>query len=113
MATITKKRLIHSIAKRLGIHHADVRNVVQAFLDQIVDCLSNHDRLEFRDFGVLEVVIRKEKVGRNPKNASVPITIPERKAVKFTAGKRMKDLIESGPSGITLEDFEEMEDEEE
>ena len=37
--------------------------------------------------------------GRNPKNASVPIVIPERRAVKFTPGKKMKGLIEHGTSG--------------
>jgi integration host factor subunit beta len=105
MATITKKRIIHAVAKRLGLHHADVRNVVQTFLDVTIDCLGNHDRLEFRDFGVFEIVTRKEKIGRNPKNARVPITIPERKAGKFTAGKRMREVVENGPTGHSIEDI--------
>jgi nucleoid DNA-binding protein len=50
--------------------------------------------LEFRDFGVFEVVVRKQKVGRNPKNALVPIIIPARPAVKFTPGKKMRKRIE-------------------
>jgi len=64
----------------------------------MTEYLSDGDRLEFRDFGVFEVVKRKQKIGRNPKNASVPIVIPERRAVKFTPGKRMKHLIEKGES---------------
>jgi integration host factor subunit beta len=40
------------------------------------------------------VVERKQKIGRNPKNAAVPIVIPARKAVKFTPGKKMRKLIE-------------------
>jgi len=40
------------------------------------------------------VVQRKQKIGRNPKNAAVPIVIPSRMAVKFTPGKRMKQVIE-------------------
>ena len=51
-------------------------------------------RIEIRDFGVFEVVQRKQKIGRNPKNASVPILIPARKAVKFTPGKKMRKLID-------------------
>ena len=94
MATITKKKLIQVISQELGLHPNDVRNVVQSFLDRMTDYLANGDRLEFRDFGVFEIVTRKQKVGRNPKNASVPIIIPERLAVKFTAGKKMKKLIE-------------------
>jgi len=94
MATVTKKRLIQQISQKRGLHPNDVRNVVQAFLDAMTDTLSEGDRLEFRDFGVFEVVERKQKIGRNPKNAAVPIVIPPRKAVKFTPGKKMKKLIE-------------------
>ena len=94
MATITKKKLIQNISQKRGMHPNDVRNVVQEFLDAMTDTLSHGDRLEFRDFGVFEVVERKQKIGRNPKNAAVPIVIPARKAVKFTPGKKMRKLIE-------------------
>lgn len=95
MGTITKKNLIHKISQKKGIHPNDVRVVVQAFLDEMTDVLMRGDRLEFRDFGVFEIVERKEKIGRNPKNPSVPIKIPARRAVKFTPGKKMKQQIET------------------
>ncbi|MCB1112600.1 MAG: integration host factor subunit beta [Chlamydiales bacterium] len=94
--TMTKKKLINSIAQEKGIHPSDVRHVIQAFLDKMTHSLAEGDRLEFRDFGVFEVVKRKQKIGRNPKNAAVPIIIPERNAVKFTPGKKMRHLIEGG-----------------
>jgi len=94
MATVTKKKLIQTISQSKGLHPNDVRNVIQAFLDAMTDSLSQGDRLEFRDFGVFEVVERKQKIGRNPKNAAIPIIIPARKAVKFTPGKKMRKLIE-------------------
>lgn len=94
MSTITKKKLVQIISQELGLHPNDVRNVIQAFLDRMTDYLANGDRLEFRDFGVFEIVERKQKIGRNPKNAGVPIVIPARSAVKFTAGKKMKKMIE-------------------
>ncbi len=92
--TITKKKLINSISQEKGIHPQDVRHVIQAFLDKMTDCLSDGNRLEFRDFGVFEVVERKQKIGRNPKKAADPIIIPARNAVKFTPGKNMKKRIE-------------------
>lgn len=94
MATITKKKLIQNISQARGLHPNDVRNVIQAFLDAMTDTLSQGDRLEFRDFGIFEIVERKQKIGRNPKNAAIPIVIPARKAVKFTPGKKMRKLIE-------------------
>lgn len=102
MATITKKKLIQVISQNRGVHPNDVRNVVQSFLDVMTEYLAKGDRLEFRDFGVFEIVERKQKIGRNPKNASVPIIIPARLAVKFIPGKKMRKLIEKErktPSG--------------
>lgn len=93
--TTTKKKLIHSISQEKGIHPSDVRHVIQAFLDKMTESLRDGDRLEFRDFGVFEVVERKQKIGRNPKKADEPIIIPARNAVKFTPGKKMRKLVES------------------
>lgn len=98
MATMTKKNLVQKISQSLGLHPNDVRNVMQAFLDEMTQSLADGYRLEFRDFGVFEIVQRKQKIGRNPKNASVPIVIPPRKAVKFTPGKKMRKIVEEESS---------------
>lgn len=94
-STTTKKKLIQSIAQEKRIHPSDVRHVVQAFLDKMTERLKAGDRLEFRDFGVFEVVERKQKIGRNPKKAAEPIVIPARNVVKFTPGKKMRRLVET------------------
>jgi integration host factor subunit beta len=101
--TVTKKQLIHHISQEKGIHPNDVRHVIQAFLDKMTECLSQGNRLEFRDFGVFEVVKRKQKIGRNPKNAAVPIVIPARSAVKFTPGKKMRFSIEAELEELSLQ----------
>jgi nucleoid DNA-binding protein len=93
--TMTKKKLIQTISQDKQMHPNDVRQVVQSFLDQMTESLAEGNRLEFRDFGVFEVVRRRQKIGRNPKNAAVPIVIPARYAVKFTPGKKMRKLIET------------------
>lgn len=93
-STVTKKSLISSISQEKEIHPNDVRHVIQAFLDKMTECLAQGSRLEFRDFGVFEVVMRKQKIGRNPKRAAEPIIIPPRKVVKYTPGKKMRKLIE-------------------
>jgi len=101
-STMTKKKLISTISQDKGIHPNDVRHVIQAFLDKMTECLQEGKRLEFRDFGIFEVVSRKEKIGRNPKNPSVPVIIPARPAVKFTPGKKMKFLIEKKETEKTV-----------
>lgn len=96
-STATKKKLIMAIAQEKQIHASDVRHVIQAFLDKMTESLKQGERLEFRDFGVFEVVERKQKIGRNPKRADEPILIPARYAVKFTPGKKMRELVATLP----------------
>lgn len=93
--TVTKKKLINMISQETNLHPNEVRQVIQSFLDKTTASLSKGERLELRDFGVFEVVTRRRKIGRNPKNPNKEIIIPERSAVKFTAGKKMKRLIET------------------
>lgn len=94
--TITKKKLINLISEENEINPNDVQHVIQAFLDKMTDYLAEGHRLEFRDFGVFEIVERKQKIGRNPKKADEDIVIPPRKVVKYTAGKKMRLLISAG-----------------
>ncbi len=103
MGTITKKKLINTISQRNSLHPNEVRIVVQSLLDSLTKYLAEGDRIELRDFGVFEVVTRKQKIGRNPKNASVPIVIPERKAVKFVPGKNMKELVSKSAQPVSPE----------
>ena len=91
--TVTKKRLITEISKEQKMHPKDVKLVLQAALDKVVESLANGDRLEIRNFGVFETVDRKGKIGRNPKEPEKEIPIPPRKAVKFSPGKEMKEKI--------------------
>ena len=90
----TKKQMIQKISHDENFVLKEVRLVVQAFIDNMINSLQKGERVEFRDFGIFEVVVRKQKIGRNPKKASESIVIPEHKVVKFTASKKMSDLIE-------------------
>jgi len=93
MATITKQKVIQRIARQTGMRPAEVRMVIQGFLDGITEDLTNGDRIEFRDFGVFEFVVRKQKIGRNPKRPKIAVLIPEQKRVKFSIGKKLKEKV--------------------
>ncbi len=95
MANVTKKKLIQVVSRDCGVHPSDVKKIVQSFLDRLIDFLASGDRIEFRDFGIFEVVKRKSKIGRNPKKASVSIVIPECMVVKFTSGKKMSAMVKN------------------
>jgi nucleoid DNA-binding protein len=93
MKTITKKQIVHEIARREKMDPKEVQRVVQEFLDSVTENLAEGNRFEFRDFGVFEIVRREKKIGRNPKAPRTPIVIPARNAVKFTPGRKLKNLI--------------------
>jgi len=46
---------------------------------------------------VFKIEIRKARIGRNPKDPSVDISIPARKVVKFRSGKEMKNQLWASP----------------
>lgn len=89
---VQKKEIISAISREEKVCPAHVGSVVNAFLKKIIENLSEGNRLEFREFGIFEVVVRKQRVGRNPQKASKTIVIPERNMVKFTPGSRMKTM---------------------
>lgn len=90
---LTKRDLVVRISEETGLIQQDVYNVIQKTLDYIVESLAKGESIEFRNFGVFEVCTRKQRIGRNPNKPEQIVTIPERKVVKFKAGKVMKQLI--------------------
>ncbi|MFA6175138.1 MAG: HU family DNA-binding protein [Phycisphaerae bacterium] len=92
MTTITKKELIDRIAEQTQAKRVVVKRIVQSFLDEIVLELSRGNRLEFRDFGVLEVRTREARVAQNPKTLE-RVKVPAKRTVKFKMGRLMKEKL--------------------
>ena len=90
---MTKRDLVVRISKETGIIQEDVYTVIQKTLDYITEALTQGKHVEFRDFGVFEVHLRKSRIGRNPNKPDHVVQIPERKVVKFKPGKKMKALV--------------------
>ena len=98
MGTTTKKELVDRIAELTGMRRTDVRDIVQLFLDGMVEELADGNRLEFRDFGVFEVKHRAARIAQTPKTLE-PVPVPERSAIRFKAGRLMKMAMED-PTGF-------------
>jgi len=94
MSTITKKELVDRIAQSTQAKHALVKTTVQNFLDEIISELAKGNRLEFRDFGVFEIVTRAARVAQNPKTLE-QIHVPAKRVVKFKMGRLMKQKLNS------------------
>ena len=92
METIHKKDIGSRIAKHFGITANEAQDIIQAFLDNIIDELSKGNRLEMRGFAVFEPTIRKGRLARNPRTGE-PVEVPPKGSVRFKAGKEMKEAV--------------------
>jgi len=90
MATVTKKELIDRIAERTQAKRVTVKEIIQVFLNEIVNELSEDNRLEFRDFGVFETKTRVARTAQNPKTME-KVKVPAKRTVKFKMGRLMKE----------------------
>ena len=95
MATITKKELVNRIAEKTGQTKVVTKEIIQLFLDQIIEELANGNRLEFREFGVFEVKPRRARRAQNPRTLE-KVDVPPKRVVKFKVGRIMRDRVDNG-----------------
>ncbi|MCY2958710.1 MAG: integration host factor subunit beta [Planctomycetota bacterium] len=90
--TITKKELVNRISDQTGQTKVVVKDILQKFLDEIIDELAHGNRLEFREFGVFEVRERAARVAQNPRTLE-KVTVPSKRVVKFKVGRTMREKV--------------------
>ena len=87
---LTKREIVLQIYEKTGFPQKEVQSTVQMTLDIIMTALAAGRNVELRNFGVLEVQVRKARVGRNPNKPETEVIIPQRAVVKFKSGKILK-----------------------
>ncbi|MBA7696744.1 DNA-binding protein HU [subsurface metagenome] len=94
MSTITKRELIERIAESTQTKRELVKATVQNFFVEIISELAKGNRLEFRDFGVVEPRDCAPRTAQNPKTLE-RIQVPAKRTVKFKVGRLMKQKLNS------------------
>lgn len=95
MTNLTKREIVLEIYRKSGFPQKQVVDTVQRTLDIIQQALADGRSAELRNFGVLEVQVHQQRVGRNPHHPAVKIIIPARAVVKFKSGKVLKQQLKS------------------
>lgn len=90
--TVTKKELVSRIADRTGQTKVVTKDIIQMFLDEIINELGKGNRLEFREFGVFEIKERAARKAQNPRTLE-KVDVPAKKVVKFKVGRLMKERV--------------------
>ena len=84
--------LIVKVAKRASISKAEAERAINAVKEAIADSLRKNDKVTLVGFGTFAVSHRKARRGHNPYTAE-RIKIPATKAVRFSAGKQLKEAV--------------------
>ncbi len=87
----SKSDIISAVATKAGLPKGKAEEVVSLVFDTIRETLRLGEKVSIVSFGTFDVRTSKGRMGRNPKTGE-SIYIPERKSVKFKAGKGLKEL---------------------
>lgn len=90
--SVTKADLITDMANGGGITKAQADLALQALTKAVKQALSKGNKVTLVGFGTFLVAKRAARSGVNPQTKK-KITIPASRAVKFKAGKAMKDAV--------------------
>ena len=90
---MTKAELVETMAKDAGISKAAANKAMDSFVDGVKKALKKKDgKITLVGFGTFAKVRRKARKGVNPATGE-KIKIKARNAVKFKAGKALKDAV--------------------
>ncbi len=104
MKTVTKKELVNRIADRTGVTKVVAKEIIQSFLNSIIDELAEGNRLEFREFGVFESRDRAARRAQNPRTLE-KVEVPAKRIVKFKVGRLMRKKVGGEDIGdLSLDD---------
>ena len=89
---MNKGELVEKVSSSTGTSRAEATRSVNAVLENISKALKKGDSVTLVGFGTFSKVRRKARTGRNPQTGTA-IKIKARNAVKFKAGKALKDRV--------------------
>ena len=88
---MNKKELVKAIAEKTKLPQKEVKAVIDAFVDVVIDALKKEEEVRLTGFGTFTLRERKERVYVNPKTGE-PIEVPKRRVPVFRVGSRLKEV---------------------
>jgi DNA-binding protein HU-beta len=91
---MNKAELVAKVAELSGLTKADADKAVDGVFEAITNALKSGDEVRVVGFGSFSVAQRAASEGRNPRTGE-KIKIAASKAPKFSAGKGLKEAVNS------------------
>lgn len=92
METLTKADLSKHLMERMQLPKKDADQLVNTFLDAVVEALHRGEGVELRGFGSFRLRDRQARVGRNPRSGQ-SIKVPPKRVVYFKLGKELRSKL--------------------
>ena len=92
---MNKADLVTAVSTSSGVSKADADKTIDAVFEGITNALKGGDDVRLVGFGTFSVAQRAATTGRNPRTGEA-IQIAASKQPKFSAGKVLKDALNSG-----------------
>lgn len=92
---VNKEFLVNEIADRLNKPKQDVRNIIDTFLDIIMENMAKLNPVKLVGFGSFIVRRRAARKGRNPRTGE-EIQLPETRTPGFSPSKQLKTIVKGG-----------------
>ena len=84
---MVKSELVQKLCNMyVNIPRANIEKILDIIIFEIIEALYRNEAVEIRGFGRFKTVVRKARIGRNPKNFKT-VQIPEKKAIKWKMSK--------------------------
>jgi len=83
--------LAKNVAKKTGVSQKQAREVIKAFVDEVVTQVNKGERVNLVGFGIFERRVQKARKARNPRTKAV-IHVPEKKKFAFKPSGKVKYL---------------------
>ena len=90
---MNKQELLVAVAEQAGVTKADADKVLSALISTLQSEVNEGNKVSIPSFGIFELGIRKERIGRNPSTGE-SMTFPEKRVPKFKFAKAFKDSVE-------------------
>ena len=71
-----------------NILRRDIEKIVEIVISEMIEALCRDEAVEIRGWGRIKTIMRKARLGRNPKNSET-IQIPAKKAIKWKMSKTL------------------------
>lgn len=86
---------VHEALKEQNLNFTkeQVGAIINTTLEVISNALKNGDSVKLKNFGVFQIVTRASRTV-TPPGTGKPITVPERKTIKFRVSDKLKTAVE-------------------